>query len=127
MLCRHWPVKANHNNISMTYKEIFENIDYPNLLNNIEDLDIISLPPWDFIKEEYEKWKLYFDKFGLYTFIPFARMRNDDVIATFDPSQKVLLFLLPLNNRSHPFKTYENSSEWLKRVLEDVHEYLINY
>jgi hypothetical protein len=111
----------------MTYKEIFGNIDYPDLLNNIEDLDIVSLPPWDFIKEGYDKWKQDFDKVGLHALIPFARMRNDDVIATFDSSQKIFLFLLPLNNQSHPFKIYENSSEWLKRVLEDVHEYLVNY
>jgi hypothetical protein len=112
----------------MTYKEIFRNINYPTLLDSIDDLNIYTLPPWDFIKEKFQEWCQDFKKNDLNNYFPFARMRNDDVIATFnESSDRIYLFNLPLTKSSQPFTVYKNINDWLKRVLNDMHEYLVDY
>ena len=112
----------------MLFKERFQTIKYPKLLDTFDDLHIETLPPWDLIGEGYELWQNFFNSSNLPNYIPFAKMINDDVVATFDSrSEKIYLFLLPVTSESRSFKTYNNTDEWLKRALEDVLEYLVNY
>jgi hypothetical protein len=112
------------------YNELFKNVKYPALLDTIDDLKIYSIPPWDFITDNYLSWKQDFEKAYLFDYAPFARMRNDDVIATFNlksQSEEIYLFILPIFPSSKPFKKLDNINAWLKSVLEDSYEYLIQY
>ena len=112
------------------YKEIFKDTKYPSLLDTIDILEISELPPWNFIKEKYDFWKDGFNKVNLFEYAPFARMINDDVIATFNikiQSDEIYLFLLPIFSSSVPFKKLENINAWLTLALEDCHQYLIEF
>lgn len=112
------------------YKELFKKINYPVLLDTIDGLELSRLPPWEFLRENYEEWKKDFDKAFIVDFIPFARMLNDDVIATFNiktKSDEIYLFILPIFPTSKPFKKLENINAWLKLALEDCYQYLIEY
>ncbi len=114
------------------YKTIFKKVKYPNLLNTIDDLKLSGLPPWEFIIEDYLFWKNQFDEVSLLEHAPFARMRNDDVIASFNiynGKDEIYLFNLPLfkNTVPKPFIIYTDINLWLKRVLDDSYEYLVDY
>lgn len=112
------------------YKDIFKNYKYPNLLNSIDTLKLSCLPPWEFLNDNYTFWKSEFDKANIYEYAPFARMINDDVIATINlktGSEKIYLFILPIFPTSKPFKELENINLWLKLALEDCYDYLVEY
>ena len=112
------------------YKDLFKDTKYPELLDTINDLEISSIPPWEFLYDNYKVWREDFEKAYLCDYAPFARMRNDDVIATFNlktQSEEIYLFILPIFQSSKPFKKLDNINAWLKLVLEDSYEYLTQY
>lgn len=112
------------------FQEIFKNFRYPLLLNTIDALKLSALPPWEFLYDNYDVWKSDFNKVSLFDYVPFARMVNDDVIATFNiktQSEEVYLFILPIFPTSKPFKTLGNIDVWLKLALEDCYEYITEY
>lgn len=112
------------------YKLIFKDIFYPDLLNTIDDLKLSKIPPWEFLNDDYETWKSFFDKAHIYDFVPIARMVNDDVVATFNTksgSGEIFLFNLPLFANSTPFKQFGHIELWLKSVMDDSYEYITEY
>lgn len=123
-------LKLNHKK-KMLYKEIYSDKDYPILLNTFDKLNLDSIPPWEFIRERYDTfWAPLFHSFELTSYVPFARMTNDDVVAAFKPDAKkieIFLFNLPLDKSSTPFKKIDNINEWLKLVLDDSYEFIIEF
>ena len=111
----------------MLYKEIFSHLNYPKLLDTLDDLKIETIPPWDLINEKNKFWNENFTEAGLLEYFPFARMRNDDVIATFNKNGEILLFNLPLFTNATPYKKLDNINLWLKLVMEDSYEYITGY
>jgi hypothetical protein len=112
------------------YREIFQSINYPDLLNTIDDLKLPGIPPWDFIRDNYHFWKSAFEKVNLFEYGPIARMINDDVIATINIDNsdgKIYLFVMPISDDSKPFRIVENINLWLRSVLEDSYEYITRY
>ena len=79
------------------YKEIFKDIEYPNLLDTFETLGLTEMPPWNLINDKYDLWKKGFNDAYLSDYAPFARMINDDVIATFNTKTKSVIGFISLN------------------------------
>ncbi len=112
------------------FKDIFKPGEYPNFLDTVDALKLSALPPWEFLYDNYRVWKEDFDHAGLYNFVPFSRMINDDVIATFaskSPNKAIYLFNVPLTRTSKPFREFQDINSWLKVALDDCYEYLTEY